>query len=202
MKKVVLFLVIIAMTSPIFAQDMGTESWDWDGNRQMAVMINPWPLFVAPIIGGFGVGAAFEVAPTQFISIKPYINILYLDLRNNREEDRSLFMLRFSTEGRWYPQGHFVHGFFTNLGLQYHLLNLNLTDVYIGTFHTLGIFWGVGHKFVLGRGRAAFVFEPTLDYIWTLTTNVPSIDPFLNHTIGWLMGTRGFRFGLKVGVVF
>ena len=202
MKKVVLFLVIIAMAAPVFAQDMGTVNWD--GNRRMAVMINPLPLFIVPMIGGFGIGAGFEYAPSPFFSIKPFVNILNLNQRNfwDEEDNDSLFMLRFSTEARWYPLGNFVHGLFTNLGLQYHLLNQNLTDVDIGTFHTLGIFWGVGYKFVWGRSRAAFVVEPTIEHSWVLTTSIPEIDPLVDHAIGWLLGIRWFRVGLKVGVAF
>ena len=171
----------------------------------MAVIINPWPLFIAPAMGGFGIGAGFEYAFHPFFSIKPYTQIWYLNPRDwNEEVTASLFMFRFSTEARWYPLGNFVNGLFTNLGLQYHHINASANffeNAASGSFNTLSIFWGVGNKFIWGRGRAAFLFEPALGWAWDLATSMPSLGPG-DYFLGSLLGIRGFRYSLNLGVAF
>jgi hypothetical protein len=114
---------------------------------------------------------------------------------------------RVSLEGRWYPSSRrYARGFFTNGGFQFQRLDGAFSidgKPYDNEYNALGFFLGLGYKAVIGRSRAGFVFEPTFDYVWPLYSKLLyDLPPSAGNQVSWLLGIRGFRFGLNVGVAF
>jgi hypothetical protein len=112
MKKIIFLLMVVFLTVPAFAEE------EWDGNRQMAITMNPVPLIGGLILGGFGINVGFEFAPIPTASVKANIYyvgfdpVKFVDGNTQGKSNASLF--RANLEGRWYPSGNYVSGWFLN----------------------------------------------------------------------------------------
>jgi hypothetical protein len=114
---------------------------------------------------------------------------------------------RFAVDARWYPLGTAVEGLFANGGFQYQQTfgNFYLEDeaynVYTYTKFkgdkAFGVFLGAGYKFVLGRGRVAFVIEPALDVIWSF-----HLGKKPSYSGNWMLGQNGVRVTTNFGFAF
>ena len=205
MKKFFCILVIILIVIPVFAQK------SWDGNRRMAITINPFTIAYPPAFGGLGIQGGFEFALVEMASIKANVFYVRYDLGkisdNTDGSDTILSMFRLSLEGRWYPMGDYVEGFFVNGGFQFHRLSakFDFDDAYLGIgLNTYSLYGGVGYKIVFGNSRIGFVLEPTLDFIWPVYSDIPfdKMDKSSSNILGWMMGVKLFRLGISVGVAF
>jgi len=108
--------------------------------------------------------------------------------------------------------GRYVHGIFVNGGVQYQGVYGSLVNYYhydrrendikmqLNGFNSIGIYKGIGYKFVLGRNRYGIFFEPVMEYITTPWQS--SIWQYRNiYEIAYMGIYRG-RFGLNIGVTF
>ncbi|MDR0324451.1 MAG: hypothetical protein LBI12_08415 [Treponema sp.] len=198
MKKIFVFLVIILIAAPVFAQQ-----------RHFAITISPSPIIYAPILGGIGIVAGVEFAPLKNFAVKGnfyYVGWDFGKLIDEAGVDADISMLRFSVEGRFYPSGNYVEGFFLNGGFQFHRLGASFSYEGIKLsdgLNTYGVYGGAGYKLVFGRSRLGFVLEPTLDFIWPLKSDIPFKDMAAGSNLfGWILGVKMFRGGLKLGLAF
>ena len=215
MKKILLLAAAFALAAPAFAQEGAHEREHWHDSRQMAITLNLTPLLIGALVDGFGMEAGFEFAPARFAAAK--INVQYIGFGLRRlgvmYDDDSygngvVSMLRVNLDGRWYPQGNFVRGWFVNGGLQFHRIAApaSLFDE-DGTWggnrglNTFSVLAGVGYKLVFRSSqRAAFVLEPGLDFIWQVASQMPRVPG--DFLLGAILGTRGVRFNMLLGAAF
>jgi hypothetical protein len=211
MKKLLVLFMVFFIVIPVFAQDNDQVANGKDGGKDgqwRAITINPTPIVLGIFSEGIGFNIGFENAFFLFFSVKldSYIVILRPDtIYDNAisQNDNMLVSFRFALEARWYPLGGAVEGLFTNVGFQYQQT--------LGTFYfsegfettpfrgnkALGPFLGAGYKFVLGRGRVAFVIEPAADVIWSF-----HFGERANYYGNWRLGMNGFRISTNFGVAF
>ena len=216
MKKMLLLVLVIMFAVPALAQE---EREGWEGNRRMAVGMRLSPLITGSLLGGFGVDAGFEFAPLQSFSVRAnarYVGFrpFIFDFVDYADEDSGsatarLSMLRFNLEGRWYPGGNHVEGWFLSGALQFQRLAasgsifVDETELSDGIgLNTLSAFAGLGYKIVFRSSqRAAFFIEPLIDVGWRITSEIPR-DVLSVPFVGWMMGTNGLRFSLILGAAF
>jgi len=186
----------------------------------MAVAARISPLLLGSLLNGFGVDAGFEFAPVPLASVRANIRYLGFSPANfgfvsYDEEDGTnsanarLSLIRFNLEGRWYPGGNYVQGWFLSGGLQFQRFaasaSLFVDDAELSGgigMNTWSAFVGLGHKFVFrSQHRAAFMIEPILDLGWRLASDIPS-EVFAVPFTGWAMGANGLRFSVLFGVAF
>jgi hypothetical protein len=225
MKKIIFFLMLVFLTVSVFAKER------WEGDRQIAVTMNPGPLILGQILGGFGINAGFELAPVEWASLKANIYYIGFDPLKLIGEPidydgegmmqkitSNVSLLRVNLEGRWYLSGNYVSGWFLNGGLQFHQLSasssfplgdVTLDDTTVGKgkvgiyITTWGICIGGGYKAIFGKNRAGFVFEPVMDLTIPIYSDIPFGNMgFEGDIIGWLLGIKGLRGGLMFGVAF
>ena len=204
MKRVLIFLAIIMIAVPVFAQN------EWNGNRHFSINVNPSPFIYAPLMGGFGFSGGVEFAPLSFVSVKG--NIYYIGYNLGKYVDMAddslkLSMLRFSAEGRFYPSRNYVEGFFLNGGLQFHRIGaeFKFDNVSIaGGLNTYSVYGGLGYKIVVGKSRLGFAMEPYLDFIWPIYSDIPFelMDTKSSNLFGWMLGVKLFRAGFRMGIAF
>jgi hypothetical protein len=217
MKKVFVLLAVFMIVSPVFAQRSAMEGLDGLGessvDRQFAVLLNPLPLVIGLVAGGFGFEMGVEYAPVEMASVKASVYYFGFDptkffaaeQTSGAKADLSLF--RVSLEGRWYPAEQYVKGFFLNTGFYYHQVSADVK--YEGAnfgagLGTWGIYIGLGTKKISGNGRVAFSFEPTVDLTWPLSSEIPfdQMGTFAGNFVGWALGVKLIRFGWRMGVAF
>jgi len=180
MRKIFLLIALFTVTVPAFAWD------DWGGNRRMAVTVQStiW----GPAIIGFG----FEYAFAPNASVK--IRVLYGPGRGAGNAFRG-----FNLDGRWYPHGNYVQGWFLSGGLRF-MLPPDGPSIREGGMASsaLSAFVGTGYKLTLGSDqvRPAFVFEMLAEAGWRIIHD--GADP----VISWLSGTSGPQFRFPIGVAF
>lgn len=197
-KPLLLTVALAALALPAFA---------WDGNRRMAVtmsVVHPLltealvnPLFSEGVRPNFGIDIGFEYAPIPHVSSK--VNFRFIAPGSPWVWSGSM---RVSLEGRWYPQGNYVQGWFASGSIQFQRSprlrgRLDL--------HTFSFFIGGGYKAVFNGGkRAAFVMEPRLDFGREITGRVANYYRFFDMDVFdlWEAGIYGPRFRLPVGVAF
>ena len=219
MKKIIALLIIALAAIPAFAQD---EDFDWKGSRRMAATLNPAPFIIGTAAGGFGVSPGFEYAflpqfaakaQLHFVAITP--NSIFFDL----EADSMATIFRSTVEGRWYPMENNLHGLFASGGLQFQRFSGPFTildsnwhqdeedkDKWIETItereftsdNSIGIYIGMGYKFIFGKRRHGLIIEPLLEYI--LSAHFGPSDSF--NVFYFPLGTRGFRFTVNLGLAF
>ena len=218
MKKAFFLSMIIAILA---AAGLSAQT-AWEGNRRMAVMINPIPLVLGTAIGGFGLEAGFEYAPAPQFSVKTgvyymgyFYNLYDYTTANGGNSSTGMYTMRVSLEGRWYPNEDSVHGLFLNGGFQYHRLggSYSITVYDYGGqetstgqsqgYNTYCIYLGVGYKAIFGKNRAGFAMEPTLDFVGPLYSEIPfGGDLASNNLAGWVLGIKMFRLGIAFGAAF
>ena len=180
MKKIFLLIALFAIVVPAFARD------DWSGNRRMAVTVH------TTLWGPAGIGFGFEYALAPNVSIK--IRVLYGLGRGTGNA-----FLGFNLDGRWYPRGNYVQGWFLSGGLQF---LLSFADPSIRgedrASNALSAFVGTGYKLILGSDevRPAFVYEMAAEAGWRIIHD--GADPMTS----WLLGMSGPRFRFPIGVAF
>ena len=227
MRRIVLFLLILTISLPVFAQK--NEQVDWKDNRRMALMFNPNPFIFGTTAGGFGISPGFEIAFTPSFAMKTQFYYLGIDpevLFGYGVEGDFVSSFRLSLDFRWYPMQNYVRGIFANYGVQAQYLKGSFIyhtyewiydidekkghDVLVDTVNlngdnstALGMYFGLGYKFVFGKGRPGLAIEPTLDYIWSMyfsdwssRTDYYYINPYA------FLGTQGLRFAIHLGVAF
>lgn len=211
MKKFMFFMIIVFLAAPLFSQE------SWEDNRRIAITLDPNPMIFGLLLGGFGVEAGLEYAFAQQFAVKGIVRYWGFDpikwFGDDLDGVKSNFsVFRANAEGRWYPSQCYVHGFFLNTGLQYDLFSASGsyyantgTRVSLGEgWNTLSIYGGLGYKAVFGKGRVAFIMEPTLDFIWPLYSDIPFSDmgTLAGNLVGWALGVKLVRAGLLFGIAF
>jgi hypothetical protein len=160
-----------------------------------------------------------------FVALEPssFYNFYYDTVKS----DPPTLSYRFSLEGRWYPLEQApIEGLFTYFGAQYQAIEGKLTregyeypsiegdlDLAPATSpvykevtkniseDTLGLFFGVGYKFIFGKNRRGFVIEPVVDYIYSIHFNKP--DDYKEYLSNYqMLGMRGFRSTVFFGMAF
>jgi len=215
MKKIFIFLAVLMIVSPVFAQKDALEGLneleDTSVKRQFAILLNPIPLVIGVIGGGFGLEAGVEYAPASMASVKASVYYIGLDPSKwfdvTKEGNARFSITRVSLEGRWYPSEQYVKGFFLNGGFYYHQVNaaLRWADVDFGTgLSTYGIYIGIGTKKITGNGRVSFSYEPTVDFTWPISSEIPfnKLDILSSNLLGWVLGVKLVRFGWRFGIAF
>jgi hypothetical protein len=208
MKKPLVLLIVFLTVIPVFAQEKEEKE------RRTAITFDPLPLIAGTLLGGFGMNTGFEHAFIRPASVKANIYFIGFNPGNMidiTEINGYFSMGRFNLMGRWYPLENFVHGWFFNGGMQYHyLMGVILYDEKARTgiqewYNTFGLHLGAGYKAIFGKGRANFVLEPSLDYVFPLYSDLPfmnEVPVITSNYIGWILGIKGFRFELLMGVAF
>jgi hypothetical protein len=222
MKKILFLLMFVFLSVSVFAKE------DWEGSRQIAITMNPNSLVTGLILGGFGINAGVEFAPIRWVSVKA--NIYYIGFDPFKLIGEPLFddvdgeeifnpigfnvsLFRANLEGRWYPLGGYVSGWFLNGGLQFHRISastsFSVSEANLGKgkvgidIDTWGICVGGGYKAVIGKNRAGFVLEPMLDFTWPLRSDIPLNEMGIEgNLLGWMLGVKGLRGSLMFGVAF
>jgi hypothetical protein len=162
MKKILIFIVVITLAAPLFAQkNSGIE-------RKNALMINPWTTLLGVSINRaigasffppefFAGGIDFEHAVSRSFSVK--LNFLgyhlseqtrQIDSSNKTPEwidfeawaSGSVSIYRIGLDARFYPSGNYLQGFFFSGGLQFHRMDFK-ASVRI----KMGDFFGFGDGF-------------------------------------------------------
>jgi len=135
MKRIISLAVAVAALS---VSAFGQEGLDtWNGNRRMAITLNPGPLIVSSTLNGFGVDVGFEYATSQSVSVKA--NSRFAGVRgtdyygDDPADDLKGWLLRLGLGGRWYPQGRFAQGWFFSVNLQYQTANGSYVTVIRGS---------------------------------------------------------------------
>jgi hypothetical protein len=202
MKKIFVFLTVIALAVPVFAQNDGK---DWTGNRRTAVYADPTLFLVGPLFGVMGGAAGVEVASLKSFSL--CTRIFYVS--SISWEDIDAHILYTSLEARWYPERNYVQGFFLSGGLQYHLFSAEygFSDGEIepgASYHAFGFLGGVGYKFVFGKKQFGFFLEPSLYYAWPIKTNIPfdETDKYSGNVMAMMLGIKFARPSLIFGLAF
>jgi len=221
MKKTFLLMVVVALAVPAFALE---EDGGWDGNRRMAATVNFNPLLMGAVLGGFGLEAGFEYAPVPFASARVNVRFVGFDPLRLVDGDTGgvrtmVSLLRLNMDGRWYPGGDYVRGWFFSGGLQYQRIaasaSFTIDGATVGAgvgFGTVSFFTGVGHKLVFrSQQRTAFAIEAAMDLGWRITCDLRrflrrelggELDAMSGQLVGWLLGTNGPRFHLLFGAAF
>ena len=201
--------MIVVLSVPVFAQD------EWANNRRMAIHTNIAPLILGSLLGGFGVEAGFEYAPISSFSTK--VNFSYTGFDPSRFDlvevehkagftRLGLSLFRVNLEGRWYPQKHYLSGWFVGGNAQFYRIlaipaaafTIDDKEINNGIVDTWSLFATVGYKVVFrSKQRAAFFIEPVLDLGWKIYSDLPD-TPFL----AWLLGGARVRFNLTLGAAF
>jgi len=151
-------------------------------------------------MGGFGFDVGFEFAFDREFSTR--FGLRYLAFPDPDTGDRfSLF--RLSWDGRLYPQGNYLRGWFISIGTQFQSTSETSPAGEAMRANTVSFFAGGGYKAIFGAGQTgpAFVLEPTLDVGWRISPYLFGADA-LSSTDGWIRGTNGPRFRLPVGMAF
>jgi hypothetical protein len=207
MKKFIVALVFIAATMiPVFAQES-------EASRKFAVTLDPIPLIIGPLLGGFGFGASFEFAPITMASARA--SVYYIGMKFGDSDgagsyaEVKLNYLAITGEGRFYPFKTGVEGFFLDAGMAFVRLGGNVVvksegesasgDAHINAFSVLG---GLGYKIVFGKSRVGFFLEPALSYRYIVSSDIDwKADNGLN-LVATILGIKGFGFALNMGVAF
>jgi len=192
MRTFPLAIALISLALPAFARD------DPGDPRRMAVTISVvHPLLTSLDAGSFGMDIGFEYAITRHASAK-------VNLRHTHAQ-----MFRARLEGRWYPQGNYLEGWFVGGSLQLqrqlrrdplHCRCLGEPTPWIWVNH--GSFSvGGGYKTVFqeGPGRTAFVLEPAMDLRWAI---IPRVGLAFFHMDYWISGLNGLIFRTPLGITF
>ena len=220
MKKVIVLFVIVLLAAPVFAQQ------SWQGNRQFAVNVSFMPMVEGISLGGFGFEGAAEFAPIRPFSVRASFRYVgfdafkqlkdTLDYFTDIKSSLDIYHLRFALEGRWYPSKKYIHGFFLNGGFQFDRLSLSAQFKYEkvsigvgGGLNTYGLLAGLGYKGVFGSSRVAFSIEPAINFVWPLSSDIPfkeisdaSGGAGASAVLGWMLGMKLVRAGLRFGVAF
>jgi len=212
-----LLISVIMLAAPVFAQE---EREGWDDNRRMALGMRISPLLMGSLLGGFGIDTGFEFAPVSIASVRANVRFLgfspanfgfvsYDEENGTGSVNARLSLLRLNLEGRWYPGGNYVQGWFLGGALQFQRIaasaSLFVDDAELSGgigMNTWSAFVGIGHKIVFRSSqRAAFMIEPILDLGWRLASDIPG-DVLAIPFTGWMMGTNGLRFSVLFGAAF
>jgi hypothetical protein len=199
MKKIYLFALVAMMISArSFAQEEQVQHF--------ALTIDPIPLLVGPVLGGFGIAGSFEFAPLSRVSART--NIYYLGAKLTSADeyegtDVKFSFFRFTLEGRFYPFSLAPRGFFLGGGYGFNTVSGSARVKSEGesnsgslNFHTL--FLDLGYKICFGsENRAPIFIEPSLGYNFLLGSSV-ELDP----AVALLLGAAGTSIGLTIGVAF
>jgi len=211
MKKIIsLAVAITALSVSAFGQE-GLNTWN--GNRRMAATINPGPLVLMSVLNGFGIDVGFEYATSQSVSVKAnsrFATVRFSDTLADSEttDELKAWLLRVGLEGRWYPQGAFVQGWFFSGNLQFQNATGSLSGLSLGemvsesaTRYALSFFPGIGYKLVFkSNQRTSFALELTGDIgFMILHNNTPGPEGWPE---AWLLGTAGPRAALLLGAAF
>jgi hypothetical protein len=213
MKKLLVLFIVLFVAIPGFARD-DDQAADKEDSKRAAVTINPNTFLLATISEGAGMSIGFEYGFTRafstkleayFMAFQP--GSIYSSAIN--DEDNVAVTFRGALEARWYPLGKAIEGLFANAGFQYQQVLGDFTleeyeyisgqDQYTkfkGDM-ALGMSLGAGYKFVFGKGRAAFVLEPTLDVVWSY-----HLGKKADTSGNWLLGMNGVRTTVNLGVAF
>jgi hypothetical protein len=228
MKKVLFFLFVCLIAIPVFSEEawrFNSADEDWKSNRAVAITFNPVYLIVDSVIDSFGISPGLEYAFHQMFSVKAQAHFFYFDPSKmfsfiSSESDSMVTSLRVALELRWYPNENRVNGFFINGGVHYFRL--------FGTFYNndfvwkydedggygyyevleydnssaLGVYFGLGYKWVIGKRRGGFVIESSLDYISSFHFDGMPSKEFDQFDTNLIFGTQGLRFNLVFGVAF
>jgi hypothetical protein len=204
MKK--LFSIVVFMSLlviPVFAQ---TKS-------RFAVTLDPFPLIVGPIFGGFGIASSFEWAPIRLFSTR--LEVYYLGIRYEtsvyeyiEDEASSTYKtndiqgsyFKIYGEGRYYPLKTAPQGLFLNLGLGFMSLEIDnsVSTEEDSDFKTFFGDLGLGYKITFNRKtKLAFFLEPSIKYHVPFTMNKE-----IHSITGVLLGVWGFGGALTLGLAF
>ena len=245
---ILLFAVIII--SPVFAEENSVEnsqdSLSRDTNTRFAVTLDPVPLGMGLIFGGHGIGVGVEYAAYKNYSVKANFSYTHIDFAEIPSFDKdtaksgrggpgypkpgtdtTVTWFQMSLEGRWYPWGNNINGFFVNAGYQFHrflttadgVLTFYDTDKTIplgpepfphpprmamADADTHNIYGGAGYKFIFGQSRFAPLLEVKLDYTLPLYTEIQfsRMDDSTSMLVGWFLGVKLARLGVLFGVTF
>jgi hypothetical protein len=217
MKKILVLFIVLFTVIPAFAQDDDRDD-DWKNGKRAAITINPTTIILGTMNEGIGFSIGLEYAFISTFSTKLDLYVVAFrpdGIYNNAvyEDDTLAVSFRGALEARWYPLGSAVDGFFTGVGFQYQQTLGNFTlEEFVYNNRTgqdefretkfkgdiaLGMCLGAGYKFILGRGRVAFVIEPALDVIWSF-----HLGKKPEYSGNWMLGQNGFRISTNFGVAF
>jgi hypothetical protein len=104
-KKIAVLLLVLMTAVPVFARDNG------DGEKKIAITMNPGPLIIGTILGGFGMNIGVETAILKWLSVKGnlyYIGFDPIKFAGYDEIDgagysSNVSLFRANAEVRWYP---------------------------------------------------------------------------------------------------
>jgi hypothetical protein len=209
-RTLTLAITIAALSVSAFGQEVPDT---WNGNRRMAVTLDPSPLVFASFLGGFGIEAGFEYALAQSASLK--VNSQFATIRLTESADSApdidalrAWLLRVNLEGRWYPQGMFVQGWFFSGNLQFQTATASFSMFDTGervmdsaSRYALSFFPGFGYKLVFGSNRrTSFALEANGSVGFRIVSNIPDFPAGFFEA--WLLGAAGPRASLLLGVAF
>jgi hypothetical protein len=216
MKKILVLFVVLFTVIPAFAQDDQADAWK---SKRMALTINPNTIILGIMHEGIGMSIGYEYAflrafTTKFeayvVAFRP--NGIFMDAIVYDDEAMGV-SFRFAIDARWYPLGTAVEGLFASGGFQYQQTlgnfylyekvtnsDTGLNEYMVTKFKgdkALGMFLSAGYKFVLGRGRVAFVIEPNLDVVWSF-----HLGKKPDYSGNWMLGQNGVRVTTNFGFAF
>ncbi|MDR3343433.1 MAG: hypothetical protein LBT14_11735 [Treponema sp.] len=206
MKKLLCMTALVfSLLIPGFAQT----------KHRFAATLDPVPLIVGPLFGGFGIAGSFEWVPNALFSARIdtyYLGVLFENKTFYYEEDsydhQDGYVVNEITgsyfkvfgEGRYYPLKTAPQGLFLDLGFGFMILAVDNSypqeeDTAFQTFFG-GL--GLGYKIIFNRkSRVAFFLEPSIKY------HVPfSMDREIRSISGVLLGVWGFGAALTLGLTF
>jgi len=160
----------------------------------MALTVSVTVPIIAIVSGGFGMEVGFEYAITPSASAR--LSARYMGFRGDGE---MLSMFRIALEGRWYPQGNALQGWFVSGSAQMDAISPFGDNDFEGS--RISVFAGGGYKAVFeGSQSPAFFVEPRLDF--GLPLNLLVSGDFSWWLAYLLLGMGGPRFSVPIGVTF
>lgn len=192
----------------------GQEQDAFDGNRRMAVTVNPFPILYAPVYDGYGVDLAYEYAILPAASIRFAFSYASIDLDPGNltldNDEATAILLNAGVTGRWYWQEKYVEGWFVSGGFQFQLGNPNSNALFEDPLdldddewiYAFSAYPGVGFKWIFpSKYRVAFSVE-AMASIGFLITSTMSRSQQMDLPATWLLGTTGPRTSLYLGISF
>lgn len=145
------------------------------GGPKYALAIDVGPTVTGMILGGYGIGASYEMTFTDNLSAM--INIGYFGAEFS--------MFSPGAEARWYFTGNAAGGLFAGICFDYNFINYSGGSI---SFPGLGA--DFGYKFLSQESRGIFL-EPYLgyNYLFASSQSLP-------------LGALSIKFGLKFGDSF